>query len=120
VAAGRDAAIALIRERVSAGRPVKGHEADAAARQAIAAARRGERVPNATGHSLDTSLYGDGANLERGDDRNLVVGSGFAVSPGLYLPKEPGVRTGVGVYLGAGGVEVTSRRQQQITAIAAP
>jgi Xaa-Pro aminopeptidase len=120
VAAGQGAAIALIRERLSAGRPIRGHEVDAAARQAIAAAGHGERFAHATGHGLDTSLRGDGANLEGGDQRNLVAGSGFTISPGIYLPGELGVRTGVGVYIGAGGLEVTSRRQQQITAITAP
>lgn len=120
VARARDRAIALIRERVAAHRPVRGFEVDEAARKVLVDAGRGEQIAHRTGHSLDTSLLGDGAHLDAGaarDTRNLVVGSGFTVGPGLYVSGEYGVRTEVDVFIGSSGLELTSPLQKQITAI---
>jgi Xaa-Pro aminopeptidase len=123
VAAARDAAIELIQERVSRRRAVKGFEADRKARAVVTRAGLGEKFSQRTGHSLDTSLYGDGANLddrESHDTRALVMGSGFTVGPGVYLRGDFGMRSIVGVYLGRKGLEVTSPAQKTITAVPAP
>ena len=119
VAAARDAAVKFIDDRLQRKRVVKGFEVDRHARSALAAARAGE-FPHPTGHSLDTSLRGDGANiddLETHDTRNLVMGAGFTVGPGLYQKGEQGMRSVVDVFIGRRGVEVTCPTQQQVTAV---
>jgi Xaa-Pro aminopeptidase len=123
VVAARDAAVGFIEERLARRRVVKGFEADKKARAVIAQARMGDKFVHRTGHSLDTSLQGDGANLddyETHDTRNLVMGSGFTVGPGVYLRGEFGLRSVVDVYVGRKGVEVTSPAQQTITPLLAP
>lgn len=118
VVAARDAAVSFIEERLARRRVVKGFEADKKARAVIAQARMGDKFVHRTGHSLDTSLHGDGANLddyETHDTRNLVMGSGFTVGPGVYTRGEFGLRSVVDVYVGRKGVEVTSPAQQTIT-----
>jgi Xaa-Pro dipeptidase len=123
VVAARDAVVAFIEERLSRRRVVKGFEADHKARAVIAQARLGDKFVHRTGQSLDTSLQGDGANLddhETHDTRNLVMGSGFTVGPGVYLPGDFGVRSVVDVFIGRKGVEVTSPAQQTITPVLAP
>ncbi|HEU5059198.1 MAG TPA: M24 family metallopeptidase [Kofleriaceae bacterium] len=117
VAAARDGAIKFVDDRLQRKRVVKGFEVD---RQARSALGKGADVPHPIGHSLDTSLKGDGANiddLETHDTRNLVMGAGFTIGPGLYRKGEFGVRSVVDVYIGRRGVEVTSPTQQQVTAV---
>lgn len=119
VAGARDAAIKLIDERLQRKRVVKGFEVDRQARAALARGNLGD-FPHPTGHSLDTSLRGDGANLDDKDShdtRNLVMGAGFTVGPGVYRKGEFGLRSVVDIYIGRRGVEVTSPTQQQITAV---
>ncbi len=119
VAGARDAAIKFIDDRLQRKRVVRGFEVDQQARTALARAKLGD-FPHPTGHSLDTSLKGDGANiddLETHDTRNLVMGAGFTIGPGVYQKGELGMRSVVDVYIGRRGVEVTSPTQQQVTAI---
>ncbi|HWM84485.1 MAG TPA: M24 family metallopeptidase [Kofleriaceae bacterium] len=123
VAAARDAAVKFVEERLARRRVVKGFEADQKARAVIAEAKLGDKFIHRTGHSLDTSLQGDGANLDdyqSRDTRNLVMGSGFTVGPGVYLRGDFGLRTIVDVYIGRKGLEVTSPAQQTITPVLAP
>jgi hypothetical protein len=123
VAAARDAAIRHIEERQAKRRVVKGYEADQQARSLIGRANLADKFVHRTGHSLDTSLFGDGANLddyETHDTRSLVMGSGFTVGPGVYVRGDFGIRSVVNVYLGRKGLEVTGPAQQQITAVLAP
>jgi Xaa-Pro aminopeptidase len=122
VATARDAAIALIEERIKRRRPVKGFEVDQKARNVVGQAGLATRFLHRTGHSLDTSLNGDGANLddyETHDTRNLVVGSGFTVGPGIYMTGDFGIRSEVDVHLARGGVEVTGPLQKRIEPILA-
>jgi Xaa-Pro aminopeptidase len=114
---GRNEALNLIRERAKRRRPVKGFEPDQQARSVIGKAGYAENFIHRTGHSLDGDLYGAGANLddyETHDQRNLVVGSGFTVGPGLYFRGDFGVRAEVSVFLGQRGVEVTTPLQDEI------
>ena len=120
VSGARDATIAFIRDRTSKRRLLKGFEADQQARQEVGKAGLASRFLHSTGHSLDTSLLGDGANLddfESHDTRTLVVGSGFTVGPGVYVPGDFGIQTTVDVHLVQGGVEVTTPVQARITPI---
>jgi Xaa-Pro dipeptidase len=92
----RDAALALLRERVTAGKPVRGGEVDDAARRVVEARGFGEYFIHRTGHSIDPhDLHGSGPhidNLETREERLLVPGVGFSIEPGIYLPGEFGVR----------------------------
>ena len=112
----RDAAISLIRGRIVAGVPVRGAEADDAARGVIEAAGYGPNFTHRTGHSSDArALHGAGPNLdnlETRDDRVLIAGVGFSVEPGVYLPGEFGVRTEVNAYVGARELVITPREIQ--------
>ncbi len=99
VAAGRDAALALLRGREG----LRGFEVDRACRAAIAAAGFGHGIVHRTGHSLGPGprLHGLGANVddfETHDDRALAPGTGFTIEPGVYLP-EFGVRLECDVHL---------------------
>ncbi len=120
VVGARDAAIAYIEKRVKRRRAIKGYQADQAARSFIGKAGHAAKFIHRTGHSIDTDIHGDGANLddfETHDTRNLVVGAGFSVEPGIYFKNQFGLRTGSIVYLARGAVEVTTRLQTEITAL---
>lgn len=120
VADARDATVEFIREGVKGRRLVKGFEADQKARNEVGKAGLASRFLHRTGHSLDTSLEGDGANLddyETHDTRSLVTGSGFTVGPGIYVPGDYGMRSIVDVHVARGGIEVTTPVQTRITPI---
>jgi Xaa-Pro dipeptidase len=123
VALARDEALALVADRVRRRRAVKGFEVDRAARTFVGRAGFADRFVHRTGHSIDSDLQGGGADLddhEVKDTRALVTGSGFTVGPGIYTPGEFGVRAEVSVYLGRGGLEVTTPSQEQVEALLAP
>lgn len=114
VKAARDAALALLKERLEKKQSVRGFEVDAAARAALDKAGLGGKMPHALGHSLEPHPFGDGPNLddlETHDDRVLPLHTGYVLSPAAYLA-EFGIRTSVDVYLGDKGVEVTMGKPQ--------
>lgn len=114
VARARDAALDLVRERYPDGE-VRGFELDDAARNVIAEAGYAERFIHRTGHSIDTSDHGQGANLdnlETHDTRRLIPMTGFSIEPGIYLPGDFGVRSEIDVALTRDGVEVTGGEPQ--------
>ncbi|MBU6367513.1 MAG: M24 family metallopeptidase, partial [Gemmatimonadetes bacterium] len=83
----RDAALALLRERIEGGIAVRGAEADDAARAVIEARGYGPHFWHRTGHSIDPrELHGSGPqidHLESRDDRLLIAGVGFSIEPGV-------------------------------------
>jgi Xaa-Pro dipeptidase len=111
VRSARDAALDLLRERLAAGRPVAGAEADRAARSVIEAAGYGDRIVCRTGHSIDrVGLHGFGPTIddtESFDARIIVPGVGFSVEPGIYFPGEIGLRSEVNAHARADGLDVT-------------
>jgi Xaa-Pro aminopeptidase len=113
----RDAALALLSERIAAGMPVHGGEADDAARNVITARGFGAQFWHRTGHSIDSrELHGSGPqidNLESRDDRLLIPGVGFSIEPGIYLPGELGVRSEVNAYVGEDALLVTPATPQR-------
>jgi Xaa-Pro aminopeptidase len=113
----RDAALEVIRRRIGAGEPVRGADADAAARRVIADAGHLDRTIARTGHSIDRyGLHGFGPAIddtETYDDRLLIPGVGFSVEPGVYLPGEAGVRSEVNVVVGEGEIIVTPTGYQK-------
>ena len=113
----RDAAIALLRERVTNAQAVRGGEADDAARSIITARGFGDRFVHRTGHSIDSrDLHGSGPhldNLETREERLLVPGVAFSIEPGVYIPGEIGVRSEVNAYIGERELVVTPREYQR-------
>jgi len=113
----RDAALALLAERVAAGRVVRGAEADDAARAVITARGFGPYFTHRTGHSIDArDLHGAGPhldNLETREERALLPGVGFSVEPGVYVPNEVGARCEVNAYVGDGALVVTPAEPQR-------
>ena len=116
---GRDAAVALVRDRTRAGKAPRGWEVDRAARDVIEAAGHGEHFVHRTGHSLGESVHGNGVHMddyETHDERRLLAGTGFTVEPGIYLDRF-GVRTEVNMYVDVHDAAVTGPMQQDILAL---
>lgn len=102
----RDTGIALVAERVAAGRPVHGYEVDDAVRGVIREAGLGEHFVHRTGHSIGRLVHGNGANVdnfETRDERRLLPGTGFSIEPGVYFRGRFGVRSEIDVYIEPGG-----------------
>ncbi|MGD0939218.1 MAG: M24 family metallopeptidase [Terracidiphilus sp.] len=115
----RDAAITAVVEAFAANRPIRGFEADDAARGVIRAAGFGEFFTHRTGHNIAQELHGSGAhldNLETHDERRLLPNTCFSVEPGVYLP-EFGVRSEVNMLTAPGKAWVTGRIQQELVRI---
>jgi Xaa-Pro dipeptidase len=112
----RDAAIALVRDRVKAGDPVAGADVDDAARSVIASRGFGEYFTHRTGHSIDPrDLHGSGPNLdnlETRETRLLVPGVAFSIEPGIYIAGRVGMRSEVNVYITPGEAVITPREYQ--------
>ena len=113
----RDAAISLLRERLSAGKPVSGGEVDDAARAVITKRGFGEKFFHRTGHSIDPrDLHGSGPhidNLETREERMLIQGVGFSIEPGIYFEGDVGMRSEVNGFIGADGLLVTPADYQK-------
>ncbi len=113
----RDAAISILRERVAAGKAVRGGEVDDAARDVIVSRGFGDRFIHRTGHSIDArDLHGSGPhldNLETREERNLIRGVGFSIEPGVYLTGDVGMRSEVNAYMGDGEVLITPADYQR-------
>lgn len=109
----RDAALALLTDRIANGVPVRGGEADDAARAVITARGFGEHFWHRTGHSIDSrELHGSGPqidNLESRDDRLLIPGVGFSIEPGIYIEGELGMRTEVNAWVDVDSLLVTPK-----------
>jgi Xaa-Pro dipeptidase len=105
----------LVKERVEKRKEVKGSEVDYACRKVIVDAGYGEYFTHRTGHNIHTDAHGPGANIdgfETLDERLLIPKTCFSIEPGIYLPKEFGVRLEYDIYINddhtievTGGVE---------------
>ncbi len=107
----RDAAIALLRERIGGRKTVRGGEVDDAARAVITRRGFGEFFIHRTGHSIDSrDLHGSGPhidNLETREERALIPGVGFSIEPGIYLEGDVGMRSEVNGFIGNDGLLIT-------------
>jgi Xaa-Pro aminopeptidase len=115
----RDAAIAAIEQAFAAGRPIRGFEADDAARAVIRTAGFGDYFTHRTGHNIAQELHGSGAhldNLETHDERRILPHTCFSVEPGIYLP-EFGVRSEIDMLTAPGKAWVTGRIQRELVRI---
>lgn len=112
---GRDAAVALVKSRVAAGREVRGFEVDRACREVLERAGYGAQFIHRTGHSLGAEVHGNGVHMddyETHDERRLIAGTGFTIEPGVYTP-EFGVRTEINMFIGDGTAAVTGPLQTE-------
>ncbi|GAC1457979.1 MAG: hypothetical protein PVSMB1_07790 [Gemmatimonadaceae bacterium] len=113
----RDAAISLLKQRVSAHKPVRGGEVDDAAREVITKRGYGEYFIHRTGHSIDPrAVHGSGPhidNLETREERVLSPGVGFSIEPGIYLAGDVGMRSEVNGFIGADSVLITPSDYQK-------
>jgi len=115
----RDAAITAVVEAFAANRPIRGFEADDAARSVIREAGFGEFFTHRTGHNIAQELHGSGAhldNLETHDERRLLPHTCFSVEPGIYLP-DFGVRSEIDMLTAPGKAWVTGRIQRELVRI---
>lgn len=97
-------------------RRIEGWEVDEATRAVIDQSGYGEWFVHRTGHSIGTSVHGNGANmdnLETKDTRQILPNTLFSVEPGIYLP-EFGVRSEVDVLIHNGSAQVTGRQQEEL------
>jgi Xaa-Pro aminopeptidase len=120
VAEARDAAIALVRDRMAANDPVYGWEVDDASRDVIEKAGYGEYFIHRTGHNIAQDLHGNGThidNLETHDERRILPRTCFSIEPGIYMPNL-GIRSEVNVFVDEKRhVHVTGDPQQAVLAL---
>lgn len=99
---GRDAALSFVREQVASGRFPFGWEVDDVCRNVIRESGYGDCFVHRTGHSIGEEVHGNGANidnLETQDGRRLMARTCFSIEPGIYLPREFGIRSELDVYV---------------------
>ncbi len=93
-----------------------GREADALARDPIAAAGYGERFGHGLGHGLGLLVHEDPA-LRPESSETLEVGQVFSVEPGIYLPGVAGVRIEDLVVLREDGPERLTTVAKELTVV---
>jgi Xaa-Pro aminopeptidase len=112
---GRDAAVALVKARVAAGKDIRGFEVDRACRDVLERAGFGAQFIHRTGHSLGTDVHGNGVHMddyETHDERRLIPGTGFTIEPGVYTSAF-GVRTEINMFVGDREATVTGPLQTE-------
>jgi Xaa-Pro dipeptidase len=112
---GRDAAVALVKDAVAAGRELRGFEVDRVCRDVLEKAGFGAQFVHRTGHSLGTEVHGNGVHMddfETHDERRLIPGTGFTIEPGVYSSRF-GVRTEINMFVGEREATVTGPLQQE-------
>jgi Xaa-Pro aminopeptidase len=115
----RDAAISAVEQAFATGRPIRGFEADDAARDVIRSAGFANWFTHRTGHNIAHEIHGPGAhldNLETHDVRQILPNTCFSVEPGIYLP-EFGVRSEVNMLTAPGKAWVTGKIQRELVRI---
>jgi Xaa-Pro aminopeptidase len=112
----RKAGSQFVIDAIADSRRLEGWEVDEVTRGVIEKAGYGEWFVHRTGHSIGTSVHGNGANmdnLETKDTRQILTNTLFSVEPGIYLP-EFGVRSEVDVLVHNGRAQVTGRQQEEL------
>jgi Xaa-Pro aminopeptidase len=120
VVAARDSAVDFLRQQAANGQIVPGYRVDEIVRQQITSAGYGQYFFHRTGHSLGTTVHGNGVNIdsyETRDSRHIIPGVAFSIEPGIYLP-DFGVRSEIDVYFGANGPEVHTPPQTELVKLA--
>lgn len=113
----REAAITRLETAFAAGEPVRGADADDAARGVLVARGFADHILHRTGHSIDkVSLHGSGPNLdnlESRDVRTLLPGCGFSIEPGVYVAGDFGIRSEVNGVMTLDGPVITPAKRQE-------
>ncbi|MBS3904678.1 MAG: aminopeptidase P family protein [Simkania sp.] len=108
----------FICRRFAENKEVKGFEVDEVCRKVIADAGYGKFFTHRTGHNICTDLHGPGTHLdslETYDDRPLLKGTCCSCEPGIYLPREFGVRLENDVYIDKNGeVHIFGGEQEEV------
>jgi Xaa-Pro dipeptidase len=115
----RDAAIDAVEQAFAQNRPIRGFEADDAARNVIRTAGFAESFTHRTGHNIAHQIHGPGAhldNLETHDERRLLPNTCFSVEPGIYLP-EFGIRSEIDMITSETKAWVTGKIQRELVRI---
>jgi Xaa-Pro dipeptidase len=115
----RDAAIETVEQAFSQGRPIRGWEADDAARAVIREAGFADFFTHRTGHNIAHEIHGPGAhldNLETHDERRILPHTCFSVEPGIYLP-DFGVRSEIDMLTDPNKAWVTGKIQRELVRI---
>ncbi|WP_258359247.1 M24 family metallopeptidase [Moorella sulfitireducens] len=102
----REKAIAAIRPGLT------GREADAVAREHIAAAGYGPYFSHGLGHGVGLAVHEDPVLSSRGEVK-LAAGMVVTVEPGIYLPGRGGIRIEDIVLVEEGGARVLSRAPRE-------
>lgn len=103
----QEAATELVQHSFVSQKPLHGWEVDKAARDVITEAGYGDYFIHRTGHSIDISDHGSGANIdnfETRDQRLILPGTCFSIEPGIYLPNEWGIRLEYDIYVSLDGI----------------
>jgi Xaa-Pro aminopeptidase len=103
------------REGVRAG--MTGREADALARDVIAARGFGDAFGHSTGHGLGLDVH-EAPRLARTNTEPLPVDAVVTIEPGVYLAGQGGVRIEDDVHLGAGGPVLLSDGATELLEVA--
>lgn len=112
----RKAAVEFVREKFARAEPCYGWEVDDACRNVVKAAGYGDYFVHRTGHSIGTSVHGNGVNidnLETKDERQLMPGICFSIEPGIYIPGEMAVRSEINVFIKLDGEVVVYGDEQE-------
>jgi Xaa-Pro dipeptidase len=112
----RDAAAEFVRDEITSGRPVSGADVDDVCRDVIAAAGYGDLFIHRTGHSIQTEIHANGANidnLETQDTRLLIPRTLFSIEPGIYLEHRFGIRSEIDMYVAEKEARITGGEPQR-------
>jgi Xaa-Pro dipeptidase len=110
----RETAVASIKPGIPGSLP------DTKAREVLVAAGYEAAILHRTGHSIDATVHGKGANLdayEMPETRLLMPNLVVSVEPGLYFPNRFGIRSEIDVAVTATGCKVTTPAQEKILQI---
>jgi Xaa-Pro aminopeptidase len=118
----RKAAKKFVQDAFAKGRPCFGWQVDDACRNVVRKAGYGDYFIHRTGHSISTSVHGNGVNidnLETKDERQLIPGICFSIEPGIYLEGEMAARSEINVFItpGKGEVVVCGEDQEELILI---
>jgi Xaa-Pro aminopeptidase len=98
----RDKVVDFLRDQLSSGEVVYGWQADDVCRNYITDQGYGDQFIHRTGHSIGEDVHGWGANLdnlETRDERELLPETCFSIEPGIYFPREFGIRSEINAYI---------------------
>jgi Xaa-Pro aminopeptidase len=97
----RDAAKKFITYKMNNSETIYGWQVDDVCRGYITEKGFGEYFIHRTGHSIHTSVHGNGANmdnLEMNDEREIVAETCFSIEPGIYK-EDIGVRSEINIFI---------------------